>query len=105
MLKTIIKKPVLTEKMAILQERLNKYAFIVSFHSNKNQIKESIESEFSVEVAKVSTMNYNGKKKQMTIRSGGKTIRTSGKRSKWKKAIVTLKSGSVIDFVQGEEVK
>ena len=50
-------------------------------------------------------MNYNGKKKQMTIRSGGKTIRTSGKRSKWKKAIVTLKTGSVIDFVQGEEVK
>ncbi len=104
MLKTIIKKPVLTEKMAILQERLNKYAFLVSTDSNKKQIKKSIESEFSVEVIKVSTMNYNGKKKQMTVKSGGKTIRTSGKRSNWKKAIVTLKSGNAIDFVQGEDL-
>ena len=105
MLKEIIKKPILTEKMAILQERFNKYAFLVSTNSNKRQIKKSIESEFFVEVLKISTMNCSGKKKQMTVKSGGKTIRTSGKRSDWKKAIVTLKSGNTIDFVQGEEVK
>jgi len=104
MSKTIIKKPILTEKMAILQERLNKYAFLVSPDSNKKQIKETIESQFSVEVVKISTMNYSGKKKQMTVKSGGKTIRTSGKRSRWKKAIVTLKSGNTIDFVQAEEL-
>ena len=104
MSKTIIKKPILTEKMAILQERLNKYAFLVSSDSNKKQIKKSIESQFSVEVIKISTMNYSGKKKQMTVKSGGKTIRTSGRRSSFKKAIVTLKTGNSIDFVQGEEL-
>tara|TARA_Y100001970_G_C14045064_1_gene755868 strand:- start:17 stop:334 length:318 start_codon:yes stop_codon:yes gene_type:complete len=104
MSKTIIKKPILTEKMAILQERLNKYAFLVSSDSNKKQIKKSIESQFSVEVIKISTMNYSGKKKQMTVKSGGKTIRTSGRRSSFKKAIVTLKTGNSIDLVQGEEL-
>ena len=49
-------------------------------------------------------MNYNGKKKQMTVRSGGKTIRTSGRRANWKKAIVTLKKGDSIDFVRGEDI-
>tara|TARA_Y100001970_G_scaffold289790_1_gene421219 strand:+ start:1628 stop:1945 length:318 start_codon:yes stop_codon:yes gene_type:complete len=100
----IIKKPILTEKMAILQERLNKYAFLVSIGSNKKKIKAEIENQFSVEVIKISTMNYNGKKKQMTVRSGGKTIRTSGRRANWKKAIVTLKKGDSIDFVRGEDI-
>ena len=102
MLKEIIKKPILTEKMAILQERFNKYAFLVSTNSNKRQIKKSIESEFSVEVLKISTMNCSGKKKQMTVKSGGKTIRTSGKRSDWKKAVIILQEGSEIDIVGGE---
>ena len=40
--KTII-KPVLTEKMAILQERENKYAFLVSSDANKTEIKKAVE--------------------------------------------------------------
>ncbi|RMF06934.1 MAG: 50S ribosomal protein L23, partial [Candidatus Neomarinimicrobiota bacterium] len=40
--------------------------------------------------------------KQMTVRSGGRTIRTQGSRSSWKKAIVTLKEGYSIDLLKGE---
>ena len=46
-------------------------------------------------------MNFNGKRKNTTIRSGGHVLRTSGKRSSWKKAIVTLKEGQKIDLVEG----
>ena len=92
----------MTEKMAILQERENKYAFYVSKNCNKNTIKKAIESKFDVKVIKVSTMNQSGKKKQMTVKSGGRTIRTSGTRSSFKKAIVTLHEGDRIDLIGGE---
>ena len=46
-------------------------------------------------------MNIVGKQKTMTVRSGGKTIRTSGYTSSWKKAIVTLKKDFNIDFLEG----
>ena len=100
--KTII-KPVLTEKMAILEERENKYAFLVSPDANKTEIKKAVEKKFEVKVVKVATMNRLGKTKQMTVRSGGRTIRTTGKRSNWKKAVVTLESGNTIDLMRGEE--
>jgi len=99
--KTLI-KPILTEKMAILQERENKYAFLVPKNCNKNTIKKAVELKFDVKVVKVSTMNQLGKQKQMTIKSGGKTIRTSGTRSSFKKAIVTLHGDDRIDLVGGE---
>ena len=97
----IIIRPILTEKMAIMQERQNKYAFIVSGHSNKIQIKSAVENKFDVSVSKVATMNIDGKLKQMTTRSNGKSIRTQGKRSGYKKAIVTLIEGDAIDYVSG----
>ena len=46
-------------------------------------------------------MNFNGKRKNTTIRSGGHVLRTSGKRSSWKKAVVTLKEGQKIGLVEG----
>ena len=98
----IIIKPVLTEKMAILEERENKFAFLVSTDANKTEIKKAVESKFDVKVVKVSTMNQLGKNKQMTVRSGGRTIRTTGKRSDYKKAVITLESGSKIDLLMGE---
>ena len=98
----IIIKPVQTEKMAILEERENKFAFLVSTDANKTEIKKAVESKFDVKVVKVSTMNQSGKRKQMTVRSGGRTIRTTGKRSDFKKAVITLESGSNIDLLSGE---
>ncbi len=85
-----------------MQERENKYAFIVKKSANKNQIKKAVEKKFDVEVEKVATMNIDGKLKQMTTKSNGKTIRTQGHRSSYKKSIITLKEGYSIDFVGGE---
>ena len=102
MYQKIIIKPILTEKMAILEERENKFAFFVSSDANKTEIKKAIEMKFDVKVTKVATMNRTGKHKQMTVRSGGRTIRTNGKRSDYKKAIITLDTDSSIDLLRGE---
>ena len=99
MYQKLLIQPLLTEKMAIMQERENKYAFIVEKSANKNQIKEAVEKKFDVIVSKVATMNIDGKLKQMTTKSNGKTIRTQGRRSSYKKTIITLKDGYSIDFV------
>jgi large subunit ribosomal protein L23 len=74
----------------------------VASSANKIEIKDAVEKRFDVKVLKVATMNRLGKSKQMTVRSGGRTIRTSGHRSDWKKAIITLKEGSVIDLISGD---
>ena len=102
MYQKLIIKPVLTEKMAIMQERENKYAFIVEKSANKVQIKDAIEKKFDVVVSKVAKMNIDGKLKQMTTKSNGRTIRTQGRRSGYKKTIITLQDGYSIDFVSGE---
>ena len=98
----IIIKPLFTEKMTQLEDTQRKYAFQVNLKSNKIDIKNAIEKRFDVEVQKVATMNRLGKTKDMTMKSGGRTIKTSGKRSNWKKAIVTLKEGFDIDLLRGE---
>ena len=74
------------------------YAFQVDPHANKIEIKRAVEEKFDVKVKKVRTMNFLGKSKQMTVRSGGHVIKTSGKRSSWKKAVVTLDEGFSIDL-------
>jgi|TARA_Y100000758_G_scaffold280046_1_gene226824 large subunit ribosomal protein L23 len=98
----IIIKPLYTEKMSILQESQRKYAFQVSQFANKIEIKKAVQMKFDVEVEKVATMNRRGKIRQMTVRSGGRVIRTSGRKSSWKRAIVTLKDGFSIDLMGGE---
>ena len=98
----IILSPILSEKSAKMMENLNKYVFKVSVKANKLQIRNEIEKRFNVKILKVSTMNFNGKIKNTTIRSGGHVLRSSGKRASWKKAIVTLKEGFKIDLVEGD---
>jgi large subunit ribosomal protein L23 len=100
--KNIIIRPILTEKISIMGEEMGKYAFVVAPGANKIEIKNAIEDRFDVRVKDVATMNRKGKMKSMTIRSGGRVIRTEGKRSNWKKAIVTLAEGDRIDFFEGE---
>jgi large subunit ribosomal protein L23 len=101
-IREIIIKPLFTEKMSQLEDTQLKYAFQVASSANKIEIKDAVEKRFDVKVLKVATMNRLGKSKQMTVRSGGHTIRTSGHRSDWKKAIITLKEGSVIDLIRGD---
>lgn len=97
----ILIRPIFTEKMSRLEEE-RKYSFQVMPAANKLEIKKAVESKFGVKVEKVSTSNRNGKKKNMTVRSDGRTIRTNGKRSDWKKAIITLKEGETIDLLDSE---
>ena len=90
----IIKKPVITEKMTAISEKLNKFAFIVDKRANKIQIKEAVEKLYDVKVVAVNTMNYAGKKKSRYTKSGVVTGRTAA----FKKAVVTLREGDTIDF-------
>lgn len=98
----IIIRPLLTEKSNLLMESNNKYVFQVSLNANKIEIKKSIEDRFKVKVRKVSTINCRGKNKNMSVRSGGRVIRTNGDRSKWKKAIITLLDDYKIDLIDGD---
>ncbi|MFQ6617668.1 MAG: 50S ribosomal protein L23 [Fidelibacterota bacterium] len=98
----IIKRPILTEKMSLLEDRENKYAFEVDPDANKLEIKKAIEKRFGVKVNKIAVLRVKGKSKSMTVRSGGRVIRTRGRRSHWKKAIITLREGDSIDLFEGE---
>ena len=60
----IILKPILTEKMADLGERLNRYAFEVSSKANKIEIKNAIENAYGVNVKAVNTMKHGGGKRK-----------------------------------------
>ena len=90
----IIKKPVITEKMTAISEKLNRYAFIVDVRANKLQIKEAVQELYGVQVAAVNTMRYDGKLKSRYTKAG----MIEGRRDAFKKAIVTLAKGETIDF-------
>ena len=90
----IIKKPVITEKMTAISEKLNKFAFIVDKRANKYQIKQAVEQLYDVKVVAVNTMNYAGKFKSRYTKGGVIT----GRSNAFKKAVVTLKEGDTIDF-------
>ena len=89
----IIIKPVITEKsMDELQN--GKYTFEVAVDAGKIEIKKAVEALFGVEVAKVNTLNVNGKAKRVG--------RFEGRTSDWKKAVVTLTEDSkTIEFFEG----
>ena len=89
----VLKKPKLTEKTTLLKEELNQFVFEVDQKANKIQIKESVEKAFKVEVVKVRTMNVEGKKKRLG--------RHQGRKSNWKKALITLKEGQTIEYFEG----
>jgi large subunit ribosomal protein L23 len=88
----IILRPLITEKSAKLKETGNSVAFVVSKQANKIEIKKAVQKMFDVHVETVRTMNMHGKVKRMG--------RFEGKRPDWKKAIVTLKEGETIDFLE-----
>ena len=98
----VIIRPLLTEKSNLMSELQNKYVFQVFKNANKIDIKTSIENRFDVKVKKVSTINYKGKNKNMSVRSNGRVIRTNGNRTDWKKAIITLSGEDKIDLINGD---
>ncbi len=92
--KQIIISPLYTEKIANMQEVLNKYAFKVAIKSNKIEIKRAVEEKFEVKVKSVKTMNVRGKMRQQMTKAG----RFMGRRASWKKAIVTLEEGHKLEL-------
>ena len=90
---SVLKKPLVTEKVSALNEK-GKYGFIVNAEANKVEIKKAIEKQYGVNVEKVNTMNVMGKLKTRYTKAGV----LSGRRPSYKKAIVTLAEGEVIDF-------
>lgn len=90
----IIIKPIVTEKMTAITEKLSRYGFRVQPDANKIQIARAIEGLYNVTVVKVNTMNYRGKNKSRFTKAG----LVKGKEAAFKKAIVTLKEGDTIDF-------
>lgn len=91
-MKLILKKPVVTEKTARQQDKENKYTFIVSTDANKIEIKKAIEAKFNVLVDSINTINCIGASKRM-----GRFI---GKKSDYKKAVVTLKNDYKISLFE-----
>ena len=92
---SIIIKPIFTEKQTLISEKFeNRYGFIVVPSANKAQIKQAIEELYNVNVERVNTMRYDGKKKSRYTKSGV----VEGRTSSFKKAIVTLKEGERIDL-------
>lgn len=90
----IIIKPIITEKMTIQGEKLNRYGFIVDRFANKVQIKKAVEEMYGVTVSDVNTMNHHGKRKSRFTKAGI----LSGRTNHIKKAIVTLAGEDKIDF-------
>ena len=88
----ILIRPIVTEKSTALMEQ-GKYTFRVPRAATKIQIRQAVEQIFKVKVQAVNTMRYECKLKRMG--------RTQGRRSDWKKAVVTLKPGEAIELFEG----
>ena len=85
----IIRRPLVTEKTTLMREA-NQYLFEVDPRANKIEIEKAVEKLFKVKVVDVRTLNVLGKKKRYG--------RLLGKKSDWKKAIVTVAPGSSIEI-------
>lgn len=90
---SVLKKPLVTEKASAQNER-GKYGFLVEKKANKIQIRQEVEKIYGVKVVEVNTMNFRGKQKYRYT----KTRVVSGKKPDYKKAIITVAEGEVIDF-------
>jgi large subunit ribosomal protein L23 len=88
----IIVQPMITEKMEYLQEAQRKYAFKVHPSANKIEIRKAVEAIYNVTVTDVNVMNRKGKKRRVRY--------TEGRRSNWKRAVVTLKEGDSIEYFE-----
>ena len=89
----VIVKPIITEKGTRIKDEQNKIVLKVAQEANKMDIKKAVETIFKVKVKDVATMIFKGKKKRIGLRSG--------ERSDWKKAVVTLKEGQTVEYLEG----
>lgn len=91
----LIIRPLITEKLTAIQDKLKKYAFQVEMGANKTDIKLAVEALYpEVKVEAVNTIIVSSKPKGRFTKGGY----VSGRSKNWKKAIISLKEGSEIDF-------
>jgi len=88
----ILKQPVITEKSLLLANTQNIFTFEVAATANKNQVREAIETVFSVKVIGIRTI-VNQKN---AVRTGKRRMKTL--QGKVKKALITLREGDTISF-------
>ena len=91
---TVLREPHISEKVSVLGDLANQYAFKVSVDATKAEIREAIETIFKVSVKNVSTVNVKGKTK--------KTARGMARKKNWKKAYVTVAQGQELDYMVAE---
>ncbi|RED99494.1 50S ribosomal protein L23 [Marinoscillum furvescens] len=92
----VLIKPLVTEKASALNEH-GKYGFVVDKKANKVQIKKEVEKVYGVTVESVRTMIQPGKSKSRYTKSGV----IDGNTPSYKKAIVQVAEGDIIDFYSG----
>ena len=91
--RTVIVRPLMTEKSMWQKDELNTVTFEVARNANKVEIRHAVEKVFNVKVATVRTQGRAGKWKRLG--------RFEGRRPSWKKAVVTLQPGHKIELVEG----
>jgi large subunit ribosomal protein L23 len=91
---TVLREPHISEKVSVLGDVANQYAFKVSVDATKDEIREAIETIFKVTVRNVSTVNVKGKVKR--------TARGLSRKKNWKKAYVTVEQGQELDYMVAE---
>ena len=90
--RSVVRRALITEKGTQLRELRNQYHFEVARDANKIEIRRAVEVLFAVKVDSVRTQQVQGK-----VRRQG---RWAGKRSDWKKAIITLKPDQKIELFE-----
>jgi large subunit ribosomal protein L23 len=94
-MKTIIKRPIITEKATGQSETINRFTFEVEPSANKLEIKNAVEKMYGVQITDVRTMNYGGGKSSVKYTNRGIVEQPS---KRWKKAVVTVADGETIDL-------
>jgi large subunit ribosomal protein L23 len=89
----VIRRPIVTEKSNIGREENNVVTLAVDPRANKHDIQRAVEALFDVKVVEVRTMRMPRKTRRV-----GKTM---GRKPEWKKAIVRLAEGQMIEFYEG----
>ncbi len=90
----VLREPHTSEKTTVMAEKFKQFTFKVLKDATKGEIKLAVEHIFNVKVKNVSVINVKGKSKRFK--------QTSGKRSDWKKAFVSLHADQDIDFTVTE---
>lgn len=92
---SILRRPVVTEKSTSQKEASNQVVFLVRHDANKIEIRAAVEKLLGVQVVGVNTLIGRGKLKRLG--------RSTGKRSNWKKAVVSLAPGQEVEFFDSLE--